>query len=141
MSLPPPYSLKCREIRLDCSGICGKWAQFRNYCSQTGLEKVYCSRPHAGFAAFFSGGHPRSPVSKTPSGECNAIVVNCVDAVVIETVRDRFSGDLHFSLGQIVYGISSQSSREEMIVLICGVNIRKIDLPVEERCDLVLDLV
>src|ERR1019366_8580040 len=69
----PPHSLKCREIRLDCSGNCRKWAQFRNSCSQHGPEKVSCSMLQASFAAIFSGGHPSSPVSKTPSGECNAI--------------------------------------------------------------------
>src|ERR1035441_9420998 len=58
---PPPYSLKCREIRLGLLwNLRGNGRNSRNYCSQTGLEKVYCSRPHAGFAAFFSGGHPRS---------------------------------------------------------------------------------
>src|SRR5450759_1722650 len=71
--LAPPHSLKCREIRLDCSGNCRKWAQFRNSCSQPGPEKVSCSMLQASFAAIFSGGHPSSPVSKTPSGECNAI--------------------------------------------------------------------
>src|ERR1035438_1099141 len=27
----PPYSLKCRETRLDCSGICGKWPQIPQF--------------------------------------------------------------------------------------------------------------
>jgi len=54
--LPPPRSLQCREIRLDYSGNCRKWAQFRNSCSQTGPEKVSCSLLSASVAAFFSGG-------------------------------------------------------------------------------------
>jgi hypothetical protein len=37
---PPPHSLECREIRLDSSENRGKLAQFRNYCSKTGPEKV-----------------------------------------------------------------------------------------------------
>jgi hypothetical protein len=33
-------SLERREIRLDFSGNCGKWAKFRNYPCETGQEKV-----------------------------------------------------------------------------------------------------
>src|ERR1035441_10488021 len=69
----PPHSLKCREIRLDCSRNCRKWAQFHYSCSQTGPEKVSRSLLSASFAAFFSGGYPSSPVSKAPSGERNAV--------------------------------------------------------------------
>jgi hypothetical protein len=68
-----PHSLERREIRLDCSGNCRKSTQFRNYCSQTGPEKVFHSTPQATFRALFSGGHIGSPVSTTPPGECNAI--------------------------------------------------------------------
>jgi hypothetical protein len=71
--LAPPRSLRCREIRPDYSGNCRKWARFRNSCPQSGPEKVSCSLLPASFAAFFSGGQTSSPVSKTPSGECDAI--------------------------------------------------------------------
>jgi hypothetical protein len=52
IALAPPYSLKCREIRLDCSGNCRKWAQFRNSRSETGLEKVSCVTLHAVLCPF-----------------------------------------------------------------------------------------
>jgi hypothetical protein len=50
-----------------------KWPQFRESSSQTGLEKVFRFAPQASLGAFFSEGLVGSPVSKTPSGECNAI--------------------------------------------------------------------
>jgi hypothetical protein len=49
--------------------------------------------------------------------------VNGVDPVIIEAISYRFSRYIHVGLGQIVYGIGSQSSREEMVVLICRVDI------------------
>jgi hypothetical protein len=71
--LSPPHSLDCREIRLPCSENRAKSPQFLNFCSQTGPEKVSRFTPLASFHALFSGGQTRSPVSTTPSGECNAI--------------------------------------------------------------------
>jgi hypothetical protein len=58
---PPPCSLKRREIRPDSSGNCKKWAQFRDFYSQTGLEKVTRQSLLASFAALFSKGHSSSP--------------------------------------------------------------------------------
>ena len=81
----PPYSLKCREIRLGFSGNCRKWAQFRYSCLKAGPEKVHCWMLQVSLAAFFSGGHWSSPVSRTPSGECNAI-------------RNRSRGESHLTL-------------------------------------------
>ena len=69
----PPYSLKCREIRLDFSRNCRKWAQFRYFRSKTGPEKAHCSMLKVSFGCFFSGGPGSSPVSTTATGECNAI--------------------------------------------------------------------
>src|ERR1700733_7746709 len=37
--LPPPHSLKCREIRPDCSGNYAKWVQFRNFLSKRSRER------------------------------------------------------------------------------------------------------
>jgi hypothetical protein len=71
--LAPPHSLKRREICLGFSGNCRKWAQFRYSCLKAGPEKVHCWVLQVSLAAFFSGGRWSSPVSRTPSGECNAI--------------------------------------------------------------------
>ena len=38
----PPYSLKCREIFLDFSGNCEKWAHFPYSRPKIGSEKVHC---------------------------------------------------------------------------------------------------
>src|ERR1022692_475170 len=55
-----PTSLKCREIRLDCSENRGERPQFRSSCFQTGPEKVVLSTPQARVRASFSGGQTRS---------------------------------------------------------------------------------
>jgi site-specific DNA recombinase len=65
--------LKCREIRLDSSQICRKWAGFRDSCSQTGLEKVSLATLQGSFRAFFSEGRTNGPVPVIPSGERSAI--------------------------------------------------------------------
>jgi hypothetical protein len=75
MSSSPPHSLKCREIRPDYSENSRKWAQFRDRSLETGPEKMARPMHLTVFAALFSAGHPRSPVSMTPRGECNAIVL------------------------------------------------------------------
>ena len=46
--LSPPYNLICREVRLDCCHECRQAAEFRDSCSETGLEKVSSSRPQPG---------------------------------------------------------------------------------------------
>jgi hypothetical protein len=70
---PPPRSLQCRETSLQFLGNRSNWAVIARDFTQSGPEKVSCSICHAGLAPFFSGGHPSSPVSTTPSGERNAI--------------------------------------------------------------------
>src|SRR5580704_4439586 len=72
--LSPPYSLQCREIRLDCSGNCEKSALFGDSSFETGPEKVRWLSVSASFAAFFSAGHGSSPVSAKQTGECNAFI-------------------------------------------------------------------
>ena len=69
----PPRSLGCRETGLRCPENRRKSPQFFNSYPQTGLEKVPRCTPQASFGAVFSGRHTSSPVSTTPSGECNAI--------------------------------------------------------------------
>jgi hypothetical protein len=50
---------------------------------------VSCSLLPAGFAAFFSRGHPSSPVSKTPSGESKYGLANTVD------LKEELIGTIH----------------------------------------------
>ncbi|MFZ1008439.1 MAG: hypothetical protein WAN65_16475, partial [Candidatus Sulfotelmatobacter sp.] len=40
---------------------------------QTGLQRTDCSAAKAVISWLFSGGHIRSPVSRSALGECNAI--------------------------------------------------------------------
>ena len=63
----------CRETPLHSSENRWKSPQLRRFRRQTGREKVSRRTPQPSFRAFFSVGHMRSPVSKAPSGECNAI--------------------------------------------------------------------
>jgi hypothetical protein len=71
--LPPPASLSRRGISLHYCKNRRKLPQFRRSCLQTAPEKVSRRSPWASFLALFSGGRTHSPVSATPSGECNAI--------------------------------------------------------------------
>jgi hypothetical protein len=48
-------------------------AQFRDSSFETGPEKMSWLKLSASFAAILFGRHLGGPVSKTPSGECNAI--------------------------------------------------------------------
>ena len=70
--ISPPHSLGCGGIGLHYCKNRSKSPQSCRSCSQTALEKVSRRTPKASFLALFSGGHTHSPVSLTPSGECNA---------------------------------------------------------------------
>ena len=73
-SLPLRHAVCTAEkIRTSRFEIREKWPYFAITAQRTGLERMAHPILQAGFVTFFSVGRFGSPVSTTPSGECNAI--------------------------------------------------------------------